>query len=86
MPLVAEHFRATAQTSPMLYLARWRLLKARELLADRALSIAQVAAACGHRSTEGFSRAFKRVYDESPTALRATAGARVESNASPPAS
>ena len=49
----AEHFRATAQISPMLYLARWRLLKAREMLADRTLSIAQVAAACGHRSTEG---------------------------------
>ena len=70
----AERFRATAQTSPMLYLARWRLLKAREMLADPALSVAQVAAACGHRSTEGFSRAFKRIYGDSPSALKAGGG------------
>ena len=69
----AGRFRATAQVSPMVYLARWRLLKARDMLADHTLSIAQVAAACGHRSTEGFSRAFKRAYDESPTELRRTA-------------
>jgi len=65
----AERFRSTAEIPPMIYLARWRLLKARDMLQDRTLSVAQVAAACGHRSTEGFSRAFRRAYDESPTAL-----------------
>jgi len=66
----ASAFAATAGVTPMAYLAEWRLLKGREMLADRALSIAQIAAACGYRSTEGFSRAFRRFYVRSPTALR----------------
>ena len=66
----ASGFATTAGVTPMAYLAEWRLLKGREMLADRALSIAQIAAACGHRSTEGFSRAFRRLYSQSPTALR----------------
>lgn len=67
----AERFKATAGMTPMSYLARWRLLKARELLANRRLSIAEVAQNCGHRSAEGFSRSFKRAYGESPASLRA---------------
>ncbi len=66
----AATFVTTTGVTPMAYLAEWRLLKGRELLADRALSIAQIAAACGHRSTEGFSRAFRRLYGQSPKAMR----------------
>ena len=68
----ASAFRAATGTTPMSYLAQWRLLKGRELLGDRTRSVAQVAAACGHRSTEGFSRAFRRIYGQSPAASRAT--------------
>lgn len=66
----AAAFRQATQITPMSYLAEWRLVKGRELLADQTRSIAQVAAACGHRSTEGFSRAFTRFYGQSPTSMR----------------
>ena len=68
----AERFKTVTGTSPMSYLARWRLLKSRRLLADRELSIARVASLCGHRSTEGYSRAFKRAFGLSPARWRVT--------------
>ena len=66
----AEHFRRVAGMSPIAYLAQWRLLKARQLLAEDELSVAQVAERCGHLSTEGFSRAFKRAFGVSPSKFR----------------
>jgi AraC-like DNA-binding protein len=68
----AERFKTVTGTSPMSYLTRWRLLKSRRLLADRELSIARIASLCGHRSTEGYSRAFKRAFGLSPARWRAT--------------
>ena len=68
----AERFKSVTGTSPMSYLAHWRLLKSRRLLADRELSIARIATLCGHRSTEGYSRAFKRAFGLSPAKWRAT--------------
>jgi AraC family transcriptional regulator, activator of mtrCDE len=67
----AERFKTVTGTSPMSYLTRWRLLKSRRLLADRELSIARIASLCGHRSTEGYSRAFKRAFGLSPARWRA---------------
>ena len=67
----AERFKIVTGTSPMSYLGRWRLLKSRRLLADRELSIARIASLCGHRSTEGYSRAFKRAFGLSPARWRA---------------
>ena len=68
----AERFKTVTGTSPMSYLAHWRLLKSRRLLVDRELSIARIASLCGHRSTEGYSRAFKRAFGLSPARWRAT--------------
>ena len=67
----AERFKIVTGTSPMSYLGQWRLLKSRRLLADRELSIARIASLCGHRSTEGYSRAFKRAFGLSPARWRA---------------
>lgn len=66
----AQRFKQLTGEMPMAHLAEWRLLRATQLLADGALSIAQVATACGHRSTEGFSRAFKRRHGASPAQWR----------------
>jgi transcriptional regulator GlxA family with amidase domain len=68
----AERFKTVTGTSPMSYLAHWRLLKSCRLLVDRELSIARIASLCGHRSTEGYSRAFKRAFGLSPARWRAT--------------
>jgi AraC-like DNA-binding protein len=67
---LAEKFKALTSFTPMSYLAAWRMLRARELLGDPTLSIGQIAVACGHRSAEGFSRAYKRAYGISPSSAR----------------
>lgn len=66
----AERFKAVVQISPIAYLARWRLEKARELLEFGGLSVAQVAGRVGYESEVAFSRAFKRGYALSPAAYR----------------
>ena len=66
----AERFKRVTETSPIAYLAQWRLLKSRQLLEEDELSITQIAEACGHLSTEEFSRAFKRAFGVSPSKLR----------------
>ena len=70
----AAAFKNMTQISPMTYLGRWRLLKGREMVTEGRMSIARIAEACGHQSTEGFSRAFKRVYGMSPKASRMSVG------------
>ena len=66
----ALRFKQLTGERPMAHLAEWRLLRATQLLVDGTLSIAQVATACGHRSAEGFSRAFKRRHGASPAQWR----------------
>lgn len=73
---LAGKFKALTSFSPMSYLAAWRMLRARDLLADPTLSIGQIALACGHRSAEGFSRAYKRAYGIAPSSARAASSHR----------
>ena len=68
---LADRFKQLVGESPMRYLARWRMLEARELLRDPTPSIAQVARQVGYQSEFAFSRAFKRFYGDSPGAARA---------------
>jgi len=44
----------------MSYLTQWRMELAREDLADRCLSVPEVAEKVGYQSLPAFSRAFKR--------------------------
>jgi len=63
-------FRAHYRTSPMQYLVRLRMARARELLQNRRYNISQVANACGYGSLQYFSRAFKKEFGLSPRAFR----------------
>lgn len=65
-----ERFRAMVGDSPMVYLACWRMLKARELLLDTSWSVAQVADAVGYKSEFAFAKAFKRRFQLAPGAMR----------------
>lgn len=64
-----ELFSATVGESPMAYLRRWRLILARQDLA-RGSRIGTVARRYGYSSPEGFSRAFRRQFNEAPIQLR----------------
>lgn len=53
------------------YVARFRAERARALLAEGRLGVAEVARACGFASVSQFNRVFRAKYGASPRALRA---------------
>jgi len=62
----ARTFKATVGTSPLDYLARWRMLLAGTLLKDDNRAISSIARSLGYESESAFSTAFKRVMGCSP--------------------
>ncbi len=62
----AQRFKQTVGTSPMEYLARWRMLLAGDRLANSSDPISVLAGALGYDSESAFSTAFKRVMGCSP--------------------
>jgi len=66
----SQRFRDAVGMSPIQYVARWRMLRARELLVSTQQSLAEIAAAVGYESEFAFAKAFKKSYGESPGALR----------------
>ncbi|WP_026958805.1 AraC family transcriptional regulator [Aliagarivorans taiwanensis] len=61
-----RNFRQVTSSSPIQYLKKLRLSKARELLLDQGLKVKQAAAQVGYESPNQFSREFKRYFGESP--------------------
>jgi AraC-like DNA-binding protein len=75
--VLADRFTNLVGEPPMQYLALWRMqLASRRLLEGE--PVAQAAAAVGYDSEAAFSRAFKRLVGEAPTAWR-RANARARS-------
>jgi transcriptional regulator GlxA family with amidase domain len=66
----AERFRTLVGEPPIVYLARWRMMRARELLAETRRPIADISEAVGYRSECAFSKAFKKITGETPGAIR----------------
>jgi AraC-like DNA-binding protein len=56
--------------SAMRYLTRWRMQLARMQLQETSDSLAVLAERFGYQSEAAFSRAFKRMFDESPGSVR----------------
>ncbi|BDT91340.1 cupin [Nocardia sputorum] len=71
--LFARRFSEVMGQSPLAYLTECRMDEAEELLADRSLTVAQVAKAVGYADAFGFSAAFKRHRGIRPSDFRATA-------------
>lgn len=63
-------FQAQFGVTPMQYVQTRRLLAAKQLLADTALPVAQVALASGFSSVRRFNAAFREHYGLNPGALR----------------
>ncbi|WP_058187025.1 AraC family transcriptional regulator [Terracidiphilus gabretensis] len=62
----AQRFKETVGSSPMEYLARWRMLVAADKLANTRNSISEIALSLGYESESAFSTAFKRTMGCSP--------------------
>lgn len=62
-----HHFRQTTQMSPVQYLKRLRLLRARVLLSQERFNVARAALEVGYRSTSQFSREYKRYFGVNPS-------------------
>ncbi len=69
----ADRFRDKMGTSPIQYLTHWRMHKARELLRSGDFSVAQIAERVGYQSEWAFAKAFKRVFQAGPGAIRRAA-------------
>jgi len=69
-----RRFEAAVGTSPLAWLQRERMARARELLETGAMPVAQVAGACGYGSPETVRAAFRRNVGVPPGAYRARFG------------
>lgn len=76
---LAARFNSAVGLPPLRYLTRWRLALARDLLADRSLTLDAIATRVGYSSGFALSAAFTREYGSSPAAhrRRSTEPARV---------
>ena len=66
----AQRFKDVLGLSPMQYLTDWRLQKAKRLLRDTNLSIAEVGFRSGYQSLPSFTRRFGKQFGTSPGAFR----------------
>jgi AraC-like DNA-binding protein len=74
--VLAERFTHYVGTAPMLYLTRWRLALAANLLARSSMNLARIAEEVGYEGDAAFSRAFRREYSLPPAAWRRQFGRR----------
>ena len=66
----AQRFKDLLGQSPMQYLTDWRLQKAKRLLKETNLSIAEVGFRSGYQSLPSFTRRFGKQFGISPGAFR----------------
>lgn len=65
-------FKETMSLSPQQYLIQYRMTKAAQLLKGSRIPVAEVGIAVGYENQLHFSRAFKSVFDVSPSEYRRT--------------
>jgi len=69
---LAKKFVGLVGTSPMQYLAAWRMHLARSLLQESKLSVGEIAERVGYESEAAFNRAFNRLVGRPPASWRRT--------------
>lgn len=68
----AARFSETLGEPPMIYITKWRMYIASQMLSSNQFSIDQIASEVGYESMAAFSRAFKRHVGLPPATWRAT--------------
>lgn len=66
----ASRFRRLMGTTPLAYVARWRLMTAQSKLRDPSTSVADIASRVGYQSEAAFNRAFTKAFGIGPGASR----------------
>lgn len=66
----AHWFTRSVGMTPMAYLTRWRMIRARQLLSAPGLDLAEIAERCGYRSVPAFGRRFAQIYGVGPGTWR----------------
>ena len=66
----AMRFVKLMAMTPMGYVVQWRMQLARQALADTGLSLIEIAESVGYQSEAAFTRAFKRLFNETPAKFR----------------
>lgn len=66
----AARFKELLGIAPLLYLTRWRMHRATELLATSSRTIADIAGSVGYETESAFTKVFKRHVGETPGAYR----------------
>ena len=74
--VLAERFQQLVGSSPMHYLAQWRMLLASHLLCRSNAPLAHIAEEVGYQTDTAFSRAFRREFGQPPAAWRRQHGQR----------
>ena len=72
----AERFHRLVGEPPLRYLRTWRLLKARRELQRLEVPVREVARHAGYQSSNGFSRAFRRLFGHPPSGIRHASASR----------
>ncbi|MDP2004787.1 MAG: AraC family transcriptional regulator [Rubrivivax sp.] len=78
--VLAERFQQLVGTSPMLYLAQWRMLLASNLLCRSNAPLAHIAEEVGYQTDTAFSRAFRREFGSPPAAWRRSQAQRLHAS------
>ena len=65
-----HHFKETVGCTAGAYATRWKLLKARKALTDRAVNVENVGFEAGYNSASAFTRAFHNLFGVTPTEFR----------------
>ena len=68
--LYCREFKKLVGETPLSYLTNWRILKARDFLADNRTNVSEIAAKVGYRSESAFNRLFKSKVGETPARYR----------------
>ena len=66
----SSRFHSMVGEPPIIYLARWRMLKAREMLTETTMPISQISEKVGYQSEFSFSKAFKKMTGLTPGTIR----------------
>ncbi|MCP4984365.1 MAG: AraC family transcriptional regulator [Gammaproteobacteria bacterium] len=66
----SSRFHSMVGEPPIIYLARWRMLKAREMLKETSMPISVISEKVGYQSEFSFSRAFKKMTGLTPGSVR----------------